>query len=56
MELGRSQLKCGICDRNLKDFKYVAMPEWNISKYMCGQCYSKKLSEYYIKHENKDKK
>lgn len=56
MELGRSQLKCEICNGNLKDFKYVAMPEWNISKYLCGSCYSKKLSEYYLKHDEKNKK
>jgi hypothetical protein len=56
MGLGRSQTTCRICGKEIKDFKYVAMPEWDISEYLCGVCYSKRLSEYYIKHEDKDKK
>jgi hypothetical protein len=56
MGLGRGQIECKICSKEIKDFKYAAMPEWNISEYLCGSCYSKKLSEYYIKHEEKDKK
>lgn len=54
MDIGRSQIKCGLCNKNLKDFKYIAMPEWDISQYLCGSCYSKKLSEYYIKREKKE--
>ncbi|MER5174282.1 MAG: hypothetical protein ABJB76_07545 [Candidatus Nitrosocosmicus sp.] len=57
MGLGRSKIKCRICDEEIKDFKYIAMPEWNISEYLCGTCYSKRLTEHYIKHEEiKDKK
>jgi hypothetical protein len=54
MDIGRSQVKCGLCNKSLNDFKYIAMPEWDISKYLCGSCYSKKLSEYYIKREKKE--
>jgi hypothetical protein len=25
------------------------MKEWDISGYLCGDCYSKKLTEHYIK-------
>jgi hypothetical protein len=53
MKIGRSQIKCQICSKEIEDFKYVPIPEWKISKYLCGACYSKKLSEYYIKHEEK---
>lgn len=56
MELGRKQIKCRICNKEIKDFKYIAMPEWNISEYLCSICYSKRLSEYYIQHKEKDKK
>ncbi len=56
MGLGKSQIRCKICEKEIKDFKYIAMPEWNISEYLCGICYSKRLAEYYIKHEEKDKK
>jgi hypothetical protein len=55
MGLGRSQIKCRECGKEIKDFKYAAMPEWDVSEYLCGICYSKRLSEYYIKHEGKDK-
>ncbi len=57
MGLGRSKINCRICDEEIKDFKYIAMPEWNISEYLCSNCYSKRLIEQYIKHEEiKDKK
>jgi hypothetical protein len=56
MEIGKNGVKCEICDKEIKDFKYIAMPEWNISGYLCGICYSYKISEHYIKHEEKDKK
>jgi hypothetical protein len=55
MGLGSSQIKCRICNKEIKDFKYIAMPEWNIPEYLCGICYSKRLTEHYIKHEVKDK-
>jgi hypothetical protein len=56
MELRRSQTTCRICGKEIKDFKYIAMPEWDISEYLCGACYSKRLSEHYKNHEDKDKK
>lgn len=56
MGIGRSgPTKCGICNKEIKDFKYVAMPQWNISEYLCGVCYSQKLTDHYIKREVKDK-
>jgi len=56
MGIGRGgQIKCGICCKEIKGFKYAAMPQWNISGYLCGACYSEKLSEHYIKHKVKDK-
>ncbi len=56
MGLGRGQIKCRICNEEIKDFKYNAMPEWNISEFLCGICYSKRLTEHYIKHEDKEDK
>jgi len=56
MGIGRDRVRCGICDKEIKEFKYIAMPKWNISGYLCGICYSHRLSEHYIKHEEKDKK
>ena len=53
MGIGRGQTMCKVCDKEIKDFKYIAMPEWNISGYLCGICYSQKLSEYYMNHEKK---
>jgi len=53
MKIGKSQIKCEICSKEIIDYKYVPMPEWKISKYLCGACYSKKLSEYYIRHDEK---
>jgi hypothetical protein len=56
MGIGRGgQIKCGICSKEIKGFKYAAMPQWNISEHLCGTCYSEKLSEHYIKHKVKDK-
>jgi hypothetical protein len=55
MKIGKSQNKCQICSIELEDIKYVPMPEWKISKYLCSACYSKKLSEYYIIHQEKSK-
>ena len=56
MGLGKSHIKCGICNKDIKNFKYAAMPEWNISEFICGDCYSQKLTEHYIKHEDTNKK
>ena len=37
---------CSIC-KNAIDTKFLPMEEWNIEGSLCGDCYSKKLSEHY---------
>jgi hypothetical protein len=39
--------KCAVCGADLT-FKYKPMPEWNLSGFICGQCYGQKLTEHYI--------
>jgi hypothetical protein len=39
--------RCVICDNDLTNFRYTAMPDWNISGYLCGKCYEQKLDKYY---------
>ncbi len=55
MKIGESHIKCQICNKELEYVKYVPMPEWKISKYLCSACYSKKLSEYYVVRQEKHK-
>jgi hypothetical protein len=55
MKIGGSQIKCQICSTELEGFKYMPMPEWDVPKYLCSACYSKKLSEYYIEDKEKNK-
>ena len=38
--------KCAVCDGDM-EHAYLAMKEWKIDGHMCGDCYSKKLSEFY---------
>ncbi|MDF2737369.1 MAG: hypothetical protein K0S93_1226 [Nitrososphaeraceae archaeon] len=40
--------KCSICNNQISVFRYKAMRQWNIQGYLCSDCYSKKLIEYYI--------
>ncbi len=57
MGIGRNKFKCNVCNNEIEGFKYVSMPEWNIPGYLCSQCYSKKLSQYYRPpKEDKEKK
>ncbi len=42
----RTKLKCAICSENVS-MRYNPMEEWSIDGVLCGDCYSKKLSEYY---------
>lgn len=37
-----------LCERDLINFRYTAMTDWNISGYLCGKCYGQKLAEYYL--------
>jgi hypothetical protein len=39
--------RCVLCENDLNNFRYTAMPGWNISGYLCGKCYGQKLAEYY---------
>ena len=38
--------KCVVCSGKI-DLYYNAMEEWKIEGSLCGECYSKKLHEYY---------
>ena len=38
--------KCSICSQKVK-LRYNPMEEWSIDGILCGDCYSKKLNEYY---------
>ena len=38
--------KCVVCSGKI-DLHYNAMEEWEMEGLMCGECYSKKLHEYY---------
>ena len=50
--MGRAKsLKCAICGSDIVNFRYKAMLEWDISGNLCGKCYGKKLTEYYIPRE-----
>jgi hypothetical protein len=43
-----NDLKCSNCNDQISIFIYKAMKQWNIQGYLCSNCYSKKLREYYI--------
>ena len=46
-------LKCTLCGNNIS-FRYKAMPQWNIPGNLCGVCYGKKLTDYYISIDRRD--
>jgi len=50
--MGKTLMKCVNCG-NAINFRYRAMPQWNISG-LCGECYGKKLTEYYISTDRRD--
>jgi hypothetical protein len=51
-----SKHKCVICSEET-DIKFNSMPEWSIEGVLCGDCYSKKLSDFYPgDHANLSKK
>ena len=41
-----SDEKCAVCDGDM-DHAYLPMKEWKIDGHLCGECYSKKISEFY---------
>ncbi|MDH3610816.1 MAG: hypothetical protein OEM79_03530 [Nitrosopumilus sp.] len=41
-----SKHKCTICNEETT-LHYNPMPEWSIDGELCGDCYSKKLAEFY---------
>ena len=41
-----SKEKCTICNEKVK-LRYKPMEEWKIEGTLCGECYSKKVHEYY---------
>ena len=43
--------KCVTCGNGISDFRYKSMLEWDISGDLCGKCYGRKLTEYYIPEE-----
>lgn len=48
---GRERIACSICKEKIGEFRYESMQQWNISGSLCSKCYSKKISEYYIKQQ-----
>lgn len=51
-----SKHKCVICSEEV-DIKFKPMPEWSMEGVLCGDCYSKKLSDFYPgDHANLSKK
>jgi hypothetical protein len=51
--MGKTLMKCVNCGNTI-NFRYRAMPQWNISGDLCGECYGKKLTEYYISTDRRD--
>jgi hypothetical protein len=41
------KLKCSLCNGEIT-FMYKPMEQWNISGNLCGDCYDRKLVEYYL--------
>jgi len=41
-----SKHKCAICSEETS-MQFNPMPEWSIEGVLCGDCYSKKISEFY---------
>jgi hypothetical protein len=42
----KKEEKCSLCNGLIKT-KYFPMEAWKIGGILCGNCYSKKISEYY---------
>lgn len=44
-KLGTKQ-KCVLCGQQI-NFRFNPMKEWGIDGTLCGDCYSKKINEFY---------
>lgn len=42
----KKEEKCSLCNGPIKK-KYFPMETWKINGVLCGNCYSKKISEHY---------
>lgn len=39
--------KCAICSIEIGQVRYNPMKEWGVSGAVCGDCYSRRLSDHY---------
>lgn len=48
-KLTKNGVKCIWC-KNAVVFRFKPMAQWNLAEdgYLCGDCYGKKLAEYYL--------
>jgi len=51
--MAKTDLKCVLCGNKLT-LKYKPMDEWKITGYICGVCYEKNLTEFYISPDRRD--
>lgn len=51
-----NSIKCSLCKDIINLFKYQPMEDWQIKGFLCGNCYSKNLKEYYIKQRENNLK
>ena len=42
----KPDVRCALCNEIIK-MVFVPMEQWKIEGKICGECYSKKLSEFY---------
>ncbi|MGQ0771473.1 MAG: hypothetical protein ACT4NT_01685 [Nitrososphaerota archaeon] len=42
----KDEIKCVLCNGTLAQ-KYLPMKDWDVKGFLCGKCYTKKISEHY---------
>ena len=42
----KGEHKCLLCNAKV-ELSYVPMEEWKMEGFLCGKCYSQKISEFY---------
>ncbi|MGI0004505.1 MAG: hypothetical protein ACREAX_04325 [Candidatus Nitrosotenuis sp.] len=42
----KEETKCSSCNGKVEQ-KYIPMKEWDMSGFLCGKCYSERLSGHY---------